>query len=116
RTCLLSVVAAACLSAVLLAASGDDATSVQGGTSPRAADAQGPPIRALYVTGGGFHDFVTQETIIPPGLAERLPITWTIDHTAGTSTEALIKRHETTDWTRDVDVVVYNMSFSHVVD
>jgi hypothetical protein len=44
------------------------------------------PIRALYVTGGGFHDFVAQEQIVPRGLAERLRIEWTIDHTAGKST------------------------------
>ena len=75
-----------------------------------------PPIRALYVTGGGFHEFVKQESILPPGLTERLNITWTIDHTAGTSTEALIERHRNTDWTRSFDVVLYNMSFSHVVD
>ena len=84
--------------------------------------AQQPPgsavraIRALYVTGGGFHDFVTQETIVPPGLAARIKIDWTIDHTAGKSTDVLIDRHKTTDWAKDADVVVYNMSFSNVVD
>jgi type 1 glutamine amidotransferase len=76
------------------------------------------PIRALYVTGGGFHDFVTQETILPPGVSQRakVKIDWTIDHTAGTSTEVLIERHKNTDWTKAFDVVLYNMSFSHVVD
>lgn len=76
----------------------------------------GRPIRGLYVTGGGFHDFVAQETIIPPGIAERIRIVWTIDHTAGTSTETLIERHRDTEWTKSFDVVLYNMSFSHVVD
>jgi type 1 glutamine amidotransferase len=79
--------------------------------------AEGPRlIRALYVTGGGFHDFVTQETIVPPGLAQRARIAWTIDHTAGKATDALIERHKDTAWTKAFDVVVYNMSFSHVVD
>jgi uncharacterized protein len=73
-------------------------------------------IRALFVTGGGFHDFAAQGTIVPPGIAERIDIEWTIDHTAGKSTEALIDRHKDTAWTRAFDVVVYNMSFSHVVD
>jgi type 1 glutamine amidotransferase len=75
-----------------------------------------PPIRALYVTGGGFHDFVEQERILPRGLAERVRIEWTVDHTAGKSTDVLIERHKTDDWTKTADVVVYNMSFSHVVD
>jgi uncharacterized protein len=74
------------------------------------------PLRALYVTGGGFHDFVGQEKVIPPGLAQRVRVEWTVDHTAGTSTETLIERHKDTAWTKDVDVVVYNMSFSHVTD
>jgi uncharacterized protein len=73
-------------------------------------------IRALYVTGGGFHEFVKQETILPPAIARRVKIDWTIDHTAGTSTEVLIERHRNTDWTKAFDVVLYNMSFSHVVD
>jgi type 1 glutamine amidotransferase len=74
------------------------------------------PIRALYVTGGGFHDFVTQETILPPGIAARTDIQWTIDHTAGKATDVLIPRHRDTSWADQFDVVVYNMSFSHVVD
>jgi len=73
-------------------------------------------IRALYVTGGGFHEFVKQEKILPPGIAERVKVHWTVDHTAGTSTEVMIDRHKNTDWTKDFDVVLYNMSFSHVVD
>ena len=74
------------------------------------------PIRALYVTGGGFHEFVKQEGIVPPELARRARIDWTVDHTAGTSTEVLIDRHKNTDWTKAFDVVLYNMSFSFVVD
>ncbi|MEO6527490.1 MAG: ThuA domain-containing protein [Gemmatimonadaceae bacterium] len=83
--------------------------------SPVAAQ-QTRPIRALYVTGGGFHDFVAQEKIVPPGIAARTNIIWTIDHTADTSTKKLIARHETTAWADSFDVVVYNMSFSQVVD
>jgi type 1 glutamine amidotransferase len=81
----------------------------QGATAP-------PPIKALYVTGGGFHDFISQEKIVPPGIAQRIRIDWTIDHTAGKSTDVLIDRHKTTDWAKAFEVVVYNMSFSNVVD
>ena len=48
-----------------------------------AAAQQARPIRALYVTGGGFHDFVAQEQIVPPGITARTNIVWTVDHTAG---------------------------------
>ena len=74
------------------------------------------PIRALYVTGGGFHDFTAQKVIVPNGISARTNIVWTIDHSADTSTKMLIPRHETTAWADSFDVVVYNMSFSYVVD
>lgn len=84
---------------------------------PRVTPAQGPrPIRALYVTGGGFHEFVKQEAIVPPAVAKQVNIQWTVDHTAGTSTTVLIERHKDTAWTKNFDVVLYNMSFSNVVD
>ena len=85
------------------------ASQERGGASAR-------PIRALYVTGGGFHDFVAQEKIVPPGIAERVKVDWTIDHSAAKSTDVLIERHRNADWAKAFDAVVYNMSFSHVVD
>ncbi len=85
--------------------------------TPQAPSAAAPrPIRALYVTGGGFHDFVAHEAILPPAIAKQVNINWTVDHTAGKSTEVLIDRHKNTTWTKDFDVVLYNMSFSFVVD
>ena len=87
------------------------------GRSPQATTkAETRPIRGLYVTGGGFHDFVKHQEILPPAVAERVKINWTIDHTAGKSTDVLIERHRTTDWAEEFDVVLYNMSFSFVVD
>jgi type 1 glutamine amidotransferase len=101
-------------SAFVMASADDDGAAAQQG---RRGLADAPrPIRALYVTGGGFHEFVKQEGILPPALSKRARIDWTIDHTAGTSTEVLIERHKNTDWTKDFDVVLYNMSFSFVVD
>jgi type 1 glutamine amidotransferase len=74
------------------------------------------PIRALYITGGGFHDFTAQKVIIPEGISARTSIEWTIDHSADTATAMLIPRHRDTAWADQFDVVVYNMSFSWVVD
>ena len=87
-----------------------------GAATPIAVAQRATPIRALYVTGGGFHDFVALEKIVPPGIAARTNIVWTIDRTADTSTTALIARHQNTKWADEFDVVVYNMSFSWVVD
>jgi hypothetical protein len=99
-------------SMVVIASAAERGAGTPQGTSAQRSRA----IRALYVTGGGFHDFVTQETILPPGIAKRVRIDWTIDHTAGKATDVLIERHKNTDWTKAFDVAVYNMSFSHVVD
>ena len=88
----------------------------QNGAAQGAGAGAARPIRALYVTGGGFHDFVKMEAILPPAMAERANVTWTIDHTAGKSTDVLIERHKNTDWAKEFDVVLYNMSFSFVVD
>jgi type 1 glutamine amidotransferase len=108
---LLLVVVFASLFAISPTAEGGRGTP-QGGRATQAPR----PIRALYVTGGGFHEFVKQEAIVPPAVARHVKIDWTIDHTAGTSTEVLIDRHKNADWTKDFDVVLYNMSFSFVVD
>lgn len=91
------------------------APAAQQRSPPRASESP-KPIRALYITGGGFHEFVIQEGIVPPAMSTRANVVWTVDHTAGTSTEVLIARHRDTAWTKDFDVVLYNMSFSHVVD
>ena len=88
----------------------------QGGAAQGGQTVTPRPIRALYVTGGGFHDFVKMEAILLPAMAQRANVTWTIDHTAGKSTDVLIERHKNTDWTKEFDVVLYNMSFSFVVD
>ncbi|PYP75198.1 MAG: heme-binding protein [Gemmatimonadetes bacterium] len=87
-----------------------------GATAVPAVAQQAKPIRALYITGGGFHDFAAQKQIVPPGISARTNIVWTIDHTADTSTKMLIPRHQTAAWADSFDVVVYNMSFSYVVD
>ena len=102
--------------AVLLASVVALVSAVGAGSTQQDAAKAVKPLRGLYVTGGGFHDFVTQETIVPPAVAARVKIDWTIDHTAGKSTEVLIDRHKDTEWTKVFDVVLYNMSFSHVVD
>jgi len=87
-----------------------------GPASGGAAAAGQPPVRALYVTGGSFHDFDALERIVPPGISARTRIVWTIDNSADTSTTVLIPRHRDTAWADQFDVVVYNMSFSWVVD
>lgn len=94
---------------LLLAATGVSPAGAQQATAPA-------PIRALYITGGGYHDFDALQKIVPPGISARTRIEWTVDDSAGEATDVLIPRHANTDWADEFDVVVYNMSFSYVVD
>jgi type 1 glutamine amidotransferase len=112
RVALRSTFAIAFVLAVTMSFATDNLT----GAEPRDQAKTIRAVRALYVTGGGFHDFVAQEKIVPPAIAKHVRIDWTVDHTAGKSTEVLIERHKNTDWTKAFDVVLYNMSFSNVVD
>ncbi len=66
------------------------------------------PIRALYVTGGGWHDYAAQEAIVTEGLGYRTRIDWTIEHDAGTNSDHWPERFNQENWMEGFDVVVYN--------
>jgi uncharacterized protein len=74
------------------------------------------PIRALMITGGGWHDYENQRTILAEGLGQRTHLEWTIDFEGGKDSNAKISRHENIDWASQFDVVVYNMCFAGVSD
>lgn len=74
------------------------------------------PIRALYITGGGWHDYPAQQKIITEGLGERLNIVWQIDHAAGADSDVVIDRFTQPNWAEGLDVVVYNKCHSGVKD
>ncbi len=67
-------------------------------------------IEALYVTGGGWHDYETQKEIIPPGLEERLDISVEINHVEG-GKQAPEKHpaYRDENWAKGYDVIVHNM-------
>ncbi len=75
---------------------------------PVRADEPAPPIRALLVTGGGWHDFVTQEKLITEGLSERIHIEWTVDHEAGKRANFSPTRFENENWIDGFDIVIHN--------
>ena len=72
-------------------------------------DAKGKKkIKALMITGEGYHDYEKQKKIISEGTAKRLDIDWTILHhkTAEACREDLSKK----GWADKYDIVVYNSS------
>jgi len=74
------------------------------------------PIKALYVTGGGWHDYPAQKEIIAQGLGARLNIEMDVDFTAGKASNIAIDLHRQPDWFKGYDVVIYNMCFAQVDD
>jgi type 1 glutamine amidotransferase len=71
------------------------------------------PVKALLVTGGGYHDYKGQEKILTEGVAERIAVSWDVIHkdAAGTK-EALSKP----GWADKYDIVVYNLCHAHEKD
>ena len=83
------------------------------GTSEAAAFQQGSdPLQVLLITGGGpWHDYHVQSRQIEEGLKERLSnfeLTIDLVPEEGDATDIKFPRHETDDWAREFDVVIYN--------
>lgn len=91
------------------------------GLPAAAAAADAEPIRALMITGGGWHDYENQKNILADGISARANVDWTIVHegTEGDTNERA--RHKITiqqepGWEEGFDVVLYNTCFSGVTD
>ena len=71
------------------------------------------PIKALLVTGGGYHDYKGQEKILTEGVSKRISVTWGVIHQDAKGTkEALSKK----GWSDGYDIVVYNLCHAHEKD
>ncbi len=69
-------------------------------------------LQVLFITGGGWHDFVAQETVLTEGLGKRLNVEFTVDHTAGRSPRHRPERFDDSDWAEGYDLILYSMSLS----
>jgi type 1 glutamine amidotransferase len=81
-----------------------------------AAAAEAPrAIKALLVTGGGFHDYDAQRKTLTAGLTRRLNLDLTVVQ-EGTTREHRMSIYEKADWARGYDVVIHNECFGLVAD
>lgn len=76
------------------------------------ASGQEDPLKILFITGGGFHDFEAQREMLTKGLGERIKIEFTVDHGAGSDATAVPERFTDPDWVKGYDLVLYNISLS----
>jgi len=72
------------------------------------------PVKALMITGEGYHDYESQKGIISEGISERMAVDWTIHHhkTADEAKTALSKE----GWAEGYDVVLYNICHAKETD
>lgn len=98
------------------AALGVSLAALIGAASTAIASESPEPIKALMITGGGWHDYDAQKKILSEGISARTHVDWTIDHSGGEDSNAKISIHEDLDWVTEYDVVLYNMCFAGVTD
>ena len=70
-------------------------------------------IKALLVTGGGYHDYKTQKKILTEGISKRAEVEW--DVFMGDAKQTKEKLSEE-GWADDYDVIVYNLCHAHETD
>jgi type 1 glutamine amidotransferase len=70
-------------------------------------------INALLLTGGGYHDYEKQKTILSEGISERINVKWTIVHKDANASKELLQEK---GWSDGFDVVVYNICFADEKD
>ncbi|MCW9705559.1 ThuA domain-containing protein [Fodinibius salsisoli] len=86
-------------------------------TAP-SANSQDSPIKALLITGGGWHDYEAQEKLLTEGIKKRLgsQIEWTVIHEGEGSPAHKVSIFEQANWADQYDVVVHNTGFARMRD
>ncbi len=69
------------------------------------------PLRALLITGGGYHDYVTQKKIVTEGVSARANVDWEFVLENPKKGE-YPKIYQQKDWIKGFDVVVHNECYA----
>lgn len=76
-----------------------------------------PPLRVLYLTGGGWHDYDAQKALLPAGLDARIDrIDWTIVHEGQGAPDHKLSVLQEEGWAEEYDVIVHNHAFGRLED
>lgn len=76
------------------------------------------PLKVLLLTGGGWHDYETQQQLLTEGVNEHLgeSIEWTIVHEGEGEPDHHISVLQEENWAEGYDLVVHNTGFGRVTD
>ena len=70
-------------------------------------------VKALLVTGGGYHDYNTQKKILTEGVSKRANIEWDVFMGDAKQTREKLSK---AGWADNYDVIVYNLCHAHETD
>lgn len=73
------------------------------------------PIKALLITGGGYHDYKTQKKILTEGISARANVEWTVKMFDDNG-EALPEVYKDPNWIEGYDVIVHNECYAAFKD
>lgn len=106
-----------CLAATVAVSAAEPAPATPAAAPASRPAAAAKPIKALLVTGGPYHDYGAQKTLLTEGLDKRANIQWTIYHTGDKGGTAFkLPLYENPDWAKGYDVIVHNECFADVAD
>src|SRR6185295_15661776 len=75
------------------------------GATIQAQPATGRPLRALLITGGGFHNYPFQATALTNAVGRLAQVEWTIINEGGGGTKAQLPLYDNPNWAKGYDVV-----------
>ena len=70
------------------------------------------PVRALLITGGGFHNYPFQAQALTNAIGRKAPVIWTIMNEGGGGTRAEIALYNDPDWAKAYDIIIHNECFA----
>jgi type 1 glutamine amidotransferase len=74
------------------------------------------PIKALLVTGGGYHDYEHQKSILPEGVSARANVEWTVIYDKSKDDSHKMDIFNDPNWADGYDIVVHNECYANITD
>lgn len=75
-----------------------------------------PRIKALVVSGGCCHDWITQGRILMESVNKVLPVDWTVAYHGDRGTRSRFPVYDTPSWSKGFDIVIHNECSADVTD
>jgi uncharacterized protein len=97
-------------------AAGHAAEGADQGRAARAAEPDGPRVRALVVSGGCCHDYPGQARMLMDAISRTVPVDWMVAIEGGRGTRGHQPVFDRADWANGFDVIVHNQCFADVTD